>query len=136
MTTEKKIDTAKQMAFDAIVAERHYQDRKWGTIQEHPLEVSAWLIVMRKLLNDAEAAWCWQRGDVGALDEIRKVAAVAVACMEQHGVVLRQGETGGPVLYGSPEPVKSYEPEINLEGYREAGSSLAGENGWDSRLAD
>jgi hypothetical protein len=27
------------------------------------------------------------------------------------------------------------EPQINLEGYREAGSSLAGENGWDSRLA-
>jgi hypothetical protein len=26
------------------------------------------------------------------------------------------------------------EPQINLEGYREAGSSLAGENGWDSRL--
>ena len=27
------------------------------------------------------------------------------------------------------------EPQINLEGYREAGSSLDGENGWDSRLA-
>ena len=125
MTIEKKIDQAKQDAFNAIVAERHYQDRKWGATQEHPHEVGAWLTVIRKLIADADAAWCGQRGDVGALDEIRKIAAVAVACMEQHGTVLRQEETGGPVLYGRPEPSKSYEPEINLEGYREGGCSLA-----------
>jgi hypothetical protein len=32
-------------------------------------------------------------------------------------------------------PPATNEPQINLEGYREAGSSLAGENGLDSRLA-
>lgn len=112
----------RDQVFRAIDNERIYQDLKWGTIQEHPHEVGAWLTVMRKLLNDADYAWCGQRGDVGALDEIRKVAAVAVACMEQHGVVLRQ-----PAAHG-PEPIKPYEPyepEINLEGYREGGCSLA-----------
>ena len=44
---------------------------------------------MRQLLNDAERAYMGQRGDIGALDEMRKVVAVGVACMEQHGVVGR-----------------------------------------------
>ena len=74
---------------DAIHDERVFQNRKWGTVQEHPHEVGGWLTIMRKLLSDAEAAWASNRGDEGALDEIRKVVSVGVACMEQHGPVPR-----------------------------------------------
>lgn len=71
---------------EAIDNERYYQDRKWGTVEEHPHEVGGWLTLMRKLLTDAEIAWSSEAGDQGALEEIRKVLAVGVACAEQHGI--------------------------------------------------
>lgn len=64
---------------------------------------------MRQILSDAEKTYMSTRGNTGALDEIRKAVAVGVACLEQHGV----------------PPRNSGEPPINLDGYREAGSSLA-----------
>ena len=62
---------------------------------------------MRKLMADAESAYCSQRGDAGALEEIRKVTAVGVACLEQHGAPKRRRK----------------EPN-NDEAWREAGSEL------------
>lgn len=79
--------------FAAVARERAYQDRKWGTPEEHPHEVGAWLTLMRKELHEAEEAWCSHRGDVGALEEILQVIAVGVACLEQHGVVERFAAT-------------------------------------------
>lgn len=79
----------RQEVYSAINDERVYQDRKWGTIEEHPHEVGSWLTIMRQLLSDAERAYANGRGDAVALDELRKVVAVGVACMEQHGVVPR-----------------------------------------------
>lgn len=73
----------------AVHEERVFQNRKWGTIEQHPHEVGGYLTLMRKLLTDAEASWSTQRSDKGALDEIRKVVAVGIACMEQHGPVAR-----------------------------------------------
>ena len=73
----------------ALHDERVYQNRKWGTIADHPHEVGGYLTLMRKLLRDAEDAWQSQRGDIGALDELRKVIAVGIACLEQHGAVPR-----------------------------------------------
>jgi len=81
-----KIDRA---VLDVIHTERVYQNRKWGTIVEHPHEVGGYLTLMRKLLSDAETAWAMQGGDNSALDEIRKVIAVGIACLEQHGPVGR-----------------------------------------------
>lgn len=100
----------RQDVFLAIEQERIHQDQKWGTLDEHPHEVGSWLTIMRQLLNDAERAYMSQRGDIGALDEVRKVVAVGVACMEQHGV----------------PPRSRGEIPINLDAGREAGSSLAG----------
>jgi hypothetical protein len=72
-----------------IDEERAHQDRKWGTVEQHPHEVGGYLLLMQKLLTEAAFAWSGQRGDEGALDELRKVVAVGVACMEQHGFVER-----------------------------------------------
>lgn len=80
----------RQEVYSAVNDERVFQDRKWGTIHQHPHEVGSWLTIMRQLLNDAEKSYMSQRGDIGALDELRKVVAVGVACMEQHGPVLRE----------------------------------------------
>ncbi len=80
----------RQEVFSVITDERVFQDRKWGTVEDHPHEVGSWLTILRQLLNDAERAYMSQRGDIGALDEVRKVVAVGVACMEQHGPVGRK----------------------------------------------
>lgn len=72
--------------YASIDSERSYQDRKWGTIEQRPHEVGAWLMLMRTLLADAEVAWATSDGDYKALLELRKVLAVGVACAEQHGL--------------------------------------------------
>lgn len=101
---------AQANVFAAVAEERKFQDQKWGTITEHPHDVGAWLTIMRSLLTDAERAYMSQRGDLGALDEIRKVVAVGAACMEQHGPVFR-----------TPS-----QPATDSTAWAEAGSTLAG----------
>lgn len=76
----------REKVYESIDSERDHQDRKWGTVQEHPHEVGGWLTLMRKLLSDAEVAWAGSNGDYKALLELRKVLAVGVACAEQHGL--------------------------------------------------
>jgi hypothetical protein len=83
------IPTARAAAFEAISRERDYQDAKWGMTQDRPREVGAWILLMEQFLADAREAWCNQRGDHAALDELRKVLACGVASLEQHGVVPR-----------------------------------------------
>lgn len=83
--------------YEVIDTERSFQDRKWGDIEDHPHEVGAWLTIMRTLLRDAEKAWAGQADDRAALNEIRKVIAVGVACCEQHGVETRSKFTEPPL---------------------------------------
>lgn len=104
-TTEKQEDV-----LAAVIGERSYQDRKWGSVQKHPQSVGAYMTLMRKLLHDAEVAWATSNSDKEGLDELRKVVAVGVACFEQHGVPSRMNK----------------EPEMNIAGYRDAGSAFCG----------
>jgi hypothetical protein len=92
----------------AVIGERAYQDRKWGTPREHPHEVGGWITLMRAKLDAAQNAWAGSRGEEKALHELRKVVAIGVACFEQHDVPSR----------GNPCPVS------NDEAWREAGSRL------------
>ena len=79
--------TTRQNVFEAIQRERTYQDAKWGTIEQRPHTVGEWLLIAESELQEAKTAWCKGHGDAGALEELIQVAAVAVACMEQHGIV-------------------------------------------------
>ena len=76
--------------YAVIDSERDYQDRKWGTIDQRPKQVGSWLTLMRAILTEAEMEWAHTDGDHTALDEIRKLAATAIACMEQHGATKRK----------------------------------------------
>lgn len=87
----------RERVYQAIDSERYHQDRKWGTIEKHPHEVGGWLLLMRALLRDAENAWASHSTDYLALEEVRKIAAVAVACGEQHGMQTRSKHTEPPV---------------------------------------
>jgi len=72
-------------AFNAIIEEREFQDKKFGSGSKHT--IGEWLIIMRMELAEAETALI--KGGVGrdsVLMEIVQVCAVGVACLEQHGV--------------------------------------------------
>lgn len=84
--------------YEAVDTERDFQDRKWGTLEKHPHEVGAWIALMSKLIRDAENAWASSNGDYKALEEVRKVIAVGVACAEQHGITTRSKFTEPPLI--------------------------------------
>jgi len=67
--------------YEFIDRERAFQDRKW----ESRHEVSGWLLILQRELDEAKEAWITRHGDVSALEEIVQVAAVAIACLEEHG---------------------------------------------------
>ncbi len=75
--------------FEAIDSERYYQDRKWGALAERPHEVGGWLALMDVHLHRAKAAWAGANNDAEALEALRKVLAIGVACAEQHGIPSR-----------------------------------------------
>lgn len=74
---------------EAIEKERSYQDRKWGTIEEHPHTVGEWILIMEEFVRKARLAWVTGVGDRTALFRILQISSLGVACMEQHGVVER-----------------------------------------------
>lgn len=71
--------------YTVIDRERSLQDGKWGV--NHPQSLPGFLILMRRELQEAEAAWVNHvMGDHAPLNEIIRVAATAVACLEKYGV--------------------------------------------------
>lgn len=83
----------REEVYEAIDSERDYQDRKWGngaTKKVHSPE--EWCLYIEDYVN--EAKHMLSRGadaDVHpkAMEIIRKVAGMAVKCMEEHGAILR-----------------------------------------------
>lgn len=72
--------------FNEIRIERDFQDAKWGTLSERPHEVGAWLLLMQRQLQKAQEGWATQPHDRLALDAIRQLLALGVACFELHGM--------------------------------------------------
>jgi len=77
--------------FDAIAAERAYQDDKYGSIAHRGMSIGDYLVVARGEMLEAEQAF-QRRSRAECLLELSQVAATIVACLEQHGVVLRGGK--------------------------------------------
>ena len=55
-----------------------------------PHTVGNYLVMMRHYMGRAEDAWTLNPGDKKALDVIRKIAAIAVRCMEENGAIRRE----------------------------------------------
>lgn len=75
--------------FEAAKKEREYQDAKWGTLEEHPHTLLEWgNIVLDELTEVGVAALV---GDYDqARREVLQVLAVCIACLQQHGIILRE----------------------------------------------
>lgn len=78
--------------FGVIVGERNFQDaqQKGGRFQTEVHSVGAELTLMKVYLDKAMAEYARDFGDASALHGIRKVAALAVRCMENHGALPRE----------------------------------------------
>lgn len=75
-------------AYAAIDTERSYQDVKWGPLfDDNEWSVGDWLIFIERYVDEAKNSI---GNDNAALDSVRKVAGLAVACMEHHGAPKRQ----------------------------------------------
>lgn len=95
---------SRQAVYEAIDGERVYQAKVWNedtTPSGGKHEVAAFLTYMREYLNRADFLASTVAGDgkagpgsafegESALDMIRKVTALGVACMEQNGAPKRQ----------------------------------------------
>lgn len=80
--------------YRVIDGERKYQDQKWGgPTHDQQHSIPEWLIYMRDYIEEAMHA-CSRLPDEEAmplaLDNIRKVTAMGVACMEIHGAPERK----------------------------------------------
>jgi hypothetical protein len=84
--------------YEAVDTEREYQQLRWGTDGidngQHP--VGSYLTLLDTYLRQAQDAWSTNVGNEPALNAIRKVAGIAVACMEQNGAPLRNLENVVP----------------------------------------
>lgn len=81
--------TPRSDVYKAIDTERGYQDAKWGSTESAGLHsITEFLVFIRDYTEEAlhaESRESMKTADPKALDNVRKIAGLAVACMEQHG---------------------------------------------------
>ena len=101
----------REKVFGAIIGERYYQDaqQKGGRFQKEVHSVGEELLLMKRYLDKAIVKYADNFGDAPALHGIRKVAALAVRCMENHGALPR--EIAGTEVLEVAEVVKEKEDE-------------------------
>lgn len=85
----------REEVYQRLDDERTYQEQRWGVRNaggqyvEAEHSVGDFLVFVDKYVADAKRALTTQASDRGALEELRKVAGLCVACFEQHGVPRR-----------------------------------------------
>lgn len=92
------MSTSRLKVYSAINVERDYQDQKWnaGTTTTCGIHSNVeFLVFIRDYIEEA-LHFCSRNGDPLANDfaknSLRKVAALAVAAMEQNGVIERNND--------------------------------------------
>lgn len=81
--------------FDRIETELAYLLKKWNentTVSNNQHSVEEWLMYVEDYLNEAKhilSREARQTANPKALDNCRKMAAMLVVCMQQHGVNYR-----------------------------------------------
>jgi len=80
----------RDLVYSAIDSERDFQDAFTADKGMNPNKtVGEFLTLIRTYSNKADYTWTGSPGDAGALEEIRKIAAICVSCMEKHGTTIR-----------------------------------------------
>lgn len=75
----------REEVYKIIDNERNYQDRKWKHKKDEDNSLQDWIFYMGKTLSKA-TSYNNLGKEEQALDEIRQLIALGVACMEENGV--------------------------------------------------
>lgn len=78
--------TKREEVYAVIDGERDYQDMRWPG---HKHSVTEFLVFIDHYVKRGMTAVSTQDGERGAFGDIRKIAALAVACMEENGAEAR-----------------------------------------------
>jgi hypothetical protein len=82
--------TSRKEVYEAIDTERAYQDRLPATRTEgHDHSVGDYITMLARYQQHLVTAWTDNPGDTEALHVMRKIAGIAVHCMEDHGAPRR-----------------------------------------------
>ncbi len=81
MSTRKEV-------YAAIDSEREYQDTVWQK-PEHNHSATEYLVYIDHYVKQAFNKVSTENGEKNALTDLKKIAALAVAALEQHGVTFR-----------------------------------------------
>ena len=89
----------REEVYKLIDGEREYQDRRWcaGDVirmegnEPNPLTVGEFVLLMEGILAEAKSTWIQEgKPNINTTVFVRKIAGVAVNCMEQHGAPTRE----------------------------------------------
>jgi hypothetical protein len=75
-----------------VDGERDYQDSfiTGKKFEDKIHSVEAEILMMSSYIRKAEDAWTNNKGEEAALDVVRKIAGLAIRCLEHHGCPERQ----------------------------------------------
>ena len=82
---------SRTQTYAAVDSEREYQESRWPG---HTHEIESYLLYMQDYMNECIHVISRSDGSTAypiALNIIRKVTALGIACMEQHGAPIREG---------------------------------------------
>lgn len=87
--------TDRTEVYTVLDGERAYQDSRWGgQVHDRGHSIEDWLVYMEDYISEAKHICSREAADTcypKALGIIRKVAAMGIACMENHGAPKREG---------------------------------------------
>ena len=76
-----------EQVFDKIKEERLKQIEKFGPNSQHQQSVEGYMLVIQNQLHEALDGWMKNtHGRNSSLTKILQIAAVAVSCLEDHGI--------------------------------------------------
>lgn len=83
----------REKVYEALDSERSYQERLWGPAHDRGHSITEFLVYMRDYVEEALHTLSRESdasANPKALDSVRKVTALGVACMEVHGAPKRK----------------------------------------------
>lgn len=78
----------RQEVYQLIDGERDYQESRWER-PRHNHTATEYLVYINHYIQQAFARVSTEDGEEGALESLRKIAAIAVSAMEEHGAPAR-----------------------------------------------
>lgn len=92
--------SSREEVINAIHGERAYQDAKWAGEPHHQHSTAEWLLFIEDYVQEAKRVLTRREEPFAsefARHTLRKIGAMAVAALEQNGVVYRELEGSRPI---------------------------------------